>query len=632
MPPATREKIQLKPLAFQILNFRSIEDSGWTKFSPDSITVLVGQNESGKSSVLEALHYAFSRATPTQDDFRIGAPRPVVNLRIHVSNEDAAEMDGSEPGAAALKKYLSEVKNEVTLRISWEGSKPDGTQIAKRSLADGRYAQILEQERHGRTQHTPALSAELTQSAPSPSPSPSQPETPSSTPPPSEESPAAGRLPYDGPSADELSEMIWEGTPLSVLFNEDTGRLPSTVDIDAKGQPSGQGAIAATNFLQVAQIDLPKLLAGDTRMQENVLNKANSRISADFGAFWSQTIGRQGKLTLKCELANYGTSAGEKAGKPHLIFWISDGNTQLYPKQRSQGVRWFVSFYLQLKASEKARQNRLFLLDEPGANLHSKAQGDVLKLINELAKDTSSVLYTTHSPQLIEHAKLFRVHAVQRDGDLEDSPTVIVDAHRLGAASTDTLSPVLSAMGADLSQHQVIKKSNNVLLEEISGFYYLTAFWKLVQSKHEAHFIAATGVNKLETLANMFRGWGLEFVVAVDDDKQGREVFRNLKRDLYGDDDQIAGKSLIKLPCGTGIEDVFSPSDFQKFVLTDSSARIDGTPTEYLRSAGRSKPVIAFQFALAVDRGEVTLGQLSAPTQSGIRRTVQAIEGVLPKT
>lgn len=312
-----------------------------------------------------------------------------------------------------------------------------------------------------------------------------------------------------------------------------------------------------------------------------------------------------------------------------MVFWICDGNTQLYPKQRSQGVRWFVSFYLQLKASEKTKSRRVFLLDEPGANLHSKAQGDVLKLINKLGKDTSTVVYTTHSPQMIEYPKLFRVHAVQRDGDLEDSPTTIIDAHRLGAATTDTLSPVLAAMGADLSQHQVVKKKNNVLLEEMSGYYYLTAFWKLAGSKRVAHFIAATGVNKIEVLANMFRGWGLDFVVAIDDDKQGREVFKNLKKEHFGDSEEIAKKKLLKLPHGTGIEDTFSIEDFKKYVLDDEAAVIAASVTDFLKTAGRSKPVMAFHFALAVEQDAIKMADLSPDTRARIESTVKAIEEML---
>ena len=45
----------MKLTAFRIKNFRSIVDTGWQNLSPDNITCLIGQNESGKTSVLEAL-------------------------------------------------------------------------------------------------------------------------------------------------------------------------------------------------------------------------------------------------------------------------------------------------------------------------------------------------------------------------------------------------------------------------------------------------------------------------------------------------------------------------------------------------------------------------------------------------
>jgi ABC-type lipoprotein export system ATPase subunit len=589
--------------SFRIINFRSIVDSGWTPFSPDAITVLVGQNESGKTSVLDALHAALSDNGPTADDFRIGAPLPIVCLRVELTANQVQKLiaNASESSCAAVTKYMGERSNVIELKVAWDRETVGTTTkwTADPSLADSRLKELLDK---AKTADALKATEAAGESVPADRTPPSgQPNAPVQLPSATATAAAADDEEDDDDDGDdgyltpaEFASAVWKALPLSVLFNEETGRLPNSVDIDDKGQPTGAGARAALNFLQIAEIDLPALLKGDKRARENTLNRANARVSQDFNAFWSQTIGKEGKLSLKCDLDNYSASAAaEKVGKPHLVFWICDGNTQLYPKQRSQGVRWFVSFYLQLKASEKAKLTRMFLLDEPGANLHSKAQGDVLKLINKLAKDTSTVVYTTHSPQMIEHPKLYRVHAVQRDGELDESPTRIIDAHRLGAASIDTLSPILSAMGADLSQHQVIKKNNNVLLEEISGYYYLTSFWSLMSAKKEAHFIAATGVNKLETLANMFRGWGLNFVVAVDDDKQGREVFKNLKRDLCGDDSAIAAKYLVKLPHGTGIEDVFDVEDFTKYVLTDDAAMITGTVTEFLKTAGRSKPVLA---------------------------------------
>lgn len=45
----------MKLHASRIINFRSIIDTGFQELSPDGISLIVGQNESGKTSVLDAL-------------------------------------------------------------------------------------------------------------------------------------------------------------------------------------------------------------------------------------------------------------------------------------------------------------------------------------------------------------------------------------------------------------------------------------------------------------------------------------------------------------------------------------------------------------------------------------------------
>ena len=44
----------MKLTAFRIYRYKSILDSGWIEVSP--LTALVGKNESGKTTVLKALH------------------------------------------------------------------------------------------------------------------------------------------------------------------------------------------------------------------------------------------------------------------------------------------------------------------------------------------------------------------------------------------------------------------------------------------------------------------------------------------------------------------------------------------------------------------------------------------------
>ncbi len=76
---------------FRITNFRSIVDTGWCPFSPDGVTVLVGQNESGKSSILEALATSFGLEKISDDDLRTDAPLPKTYRDTLVSMHDIAK-------------------------------------------------------------------------------------------------------------------------------------------------------------------------------------------------------------------------------------------------------------------------------------------------------------------------------------------------------------------------------------------------------------------------------------------------------------------------------------------------------------------------------------------------------------
>lgn len=250
---------------------------------------------------------------------------------------------------------------------------------------------------------------------------------------------------------------------------EDFGSLlPNTIDLEdiKSNNDKVEGFRGAQNFLRITGLDLNLLDSEDRRIVENQIDKLNKTITADFQEFWTQKIGRSSKISIQFELKHHDVSKGDKAGTPFLVFWIIDGEEKLYPKQRSQGVRWFLSFYLHLKANaiNRKRIESLFLIDEPGGSLHAKAQGDVLRIFEDIKKNTQ-VIYTTHSPYLIEIPTMYRLLAVQRVDETDDkSDTEIIEPHKFASATTDTLSPLYTKMGVPFHGQQVIKPKNNILL------------------------------------------------------------------------------------------------------------------------------------------------------------------------
>ncbi|KPZ14331.1 ATP-dependent nuclease [Pseudomonas syringae group genomosp. 3] len=574
---------------FRIKNFRSIIDTKWRDFSIDGVTVLVGQNESGKSAILEALSMTFSRKHITNDDLRYDCDFPEIWLTCEFDESQfGKELKGlaTEDDIKTIQNHFKRVGHRTQCFFKWTpSSEPDSRQFDFDVDID-----------------EPELSRD-----------------------------AMDFISKDGENITEQTKLshiaasaLFNMAPTFTLFQSDSGLLPNTIDIDANFGLVGEGKAAAENLLAIANIQLKDLINQDSRAQESKIARAINEINSELKDFWNQKIGLNNKIRLEFSLKHHASNSSKKAGDPYLIFWVSDGMHKLHPKQRSAGVRWFISFYLQLKASQKQNNKLHFLLDEPGANLHANAQKDVLKLINKLSKDIP-ITYSTHSPTLIEYEKPYRVYAVQRGDDETETPTELIEAHHLGAASSDTLSPILTAIGTDFSQQNVIQKNNNIILEGPSGFYYFSAFWHLMNIPQKINFISATGVNKIPPLAYIFTGWGLKFSILIDDDSQGRQVFNQLKRDLWGDDEYLAKNKAYKIKNCNGVEDIFSNEDFSKHILKIAPTTTKQTPSEIVKLPQYSKPILAYTFYLDVKNKKIKIDDFDETTKEKIHETCAKI-------
>jgi energy-coupling factor transporter ATP-binding protein EcfA2 len=610
----------MKLVAFRIQNFRSIVDSGWRDLSPDSITGLIGQNESGKTSVLEALN-SFYDEKLDPDFRRSDGTMPEISCSFEISEEEQGTFF-NEPNlpVSDLKTKLKEAGNRINLRCTW-------TDI-------NTYVIELEQ---------PAIAELFIHKAPAtPAPAAAVPPAPEAVPAtvtPAPETPVKTEEPAIEPmTAKDFIIKLNGAMPEFVYFEDFTSLIPNEIDIvDITTEDSKvEGITAVLNFLAVIGIKPEELDGKEPRIIQSLIDRCNKSVTTDFRDFWSQNIGLSNKIEIQMELKNHSATDAAKSGLPYLAFWVKDGDERLYPKQRSKGVRWFLSFYLQLKASQAISDNgQVLLIDEPGASLHARAQEDVLKVFESI-KNTLQIVYTTHSPYLIKPETLYRLLAVQRENENdENSATKILDINNVGQASTDTMFPVYAIIGADLSHQQVVKNKDNVLLEEPSAYRYLSAFKKLTGESHEMHFMPATGVTKLPTLVNLFNGWGLQFGVVVDDDSSGRGVYNDLKKNWYGDDADEAKKHIYKIAGCVGIEDVFSKTDFKKYVLGDTSASYTNGNSEYLKEQsasggnGASKIVLAYNFYQKVNEGSIKLTDLTQTTQAKIVEIMTAIRALL---
>lgn len=431
----------------------------------------------------------------------------------------------------------------------------------------------------------------------------------------------------------EIAEFFFNRIPQFVFFGDFANLLPNQIDLDdiESENQEKEGYIAAKNFLKVANIDTELFRnSSSQRILEQKIENTNKRITSEFRDFWSQKVGKSNKIEIEFNLKHHSSEEGEKSGVPYLVFWIKDGSEKLYPVQRSKGVRWFISFYLQLKAAaiESKGNGLVMLIDEPGISLHARAKEDVLKVLEDIKSDIT-VIYTTHSPYLLNVNTIYRVLAAQRNNEKDDiSDTKLLTTHELGAASCDTLSPLYTLMGANFSEQNVISRNNNIILEEMSAFYYLKSFLKLFDVEKEYYLLPATGTTNIPHLANLLLGWGLNFGIIVDDDSAGRKVFNDLKSTLFNNDDELMKTKMIKLKSFKGIEDHFTKEDFVKNVYPEYTE--DGTNeiSEYLKKKQISKGLLALNFYLSVKNNKINKSDFEKTTLGNITNTLKLIESL----
>jgi AAA15 family ATPase/GTPase len=593
----------MKLIAFRIQNFKSIVDTGWVNLSKDGLSCLIGQNESGKSSVLAALHSYGNEVV--QDDFvRNDMTDPSITCRFELDKNQVNKIlspFSKAGGFPILVSIFEELNNVITVKAY-----PDAGKLL---LDNFDYDEALENFLLNQPKlpkdivSDPKLSVEERKSV----------------------------VDRYGLNWHSFRDIWRKYQPSFILFNDEANLLPNEISIaDLVNDEEVEGKVAAQNLLSVANIDVERLSNGSIGAVKKYMSVSNRNVSTRFQDFWTQKIGKDSKIEVEIELKNRDANHKE-AGEPFLQFWIKDGEHILHPKQRSKGVRWFISFYLSLKADaiKKKDAKSIFLIDEPGANLHARAQEDVLKVFEDI-RQSNQLIYTTHSQHLIEFNNLYRLLAVQRRDDSdENSDTIIIPAYHLGSASTNTLAPILEHMGINFSNQDVIARSNNILLEEVSAMYYFQAFSILTNLK-QYNYLPSTGVSNVEQLALLFLGWGLGFSIVFDDDSAGRRAYQNIVKSVYSGNEDEARKHIYKLKKCDGVEDIFNREDFFKFIIKKpiDSANLDKPNSEIAKILKISKPIAALDFFIEVKEGQIQFADLSNESQERIKDLFNNIERI----
>lgn len=258
----------------------------------------------------------------------------------------------------------------------------------------------------------------------------------------------------------------------------------------------------------------------------------------------------------------------------------------------SAGVRWYLSVFLEI---EKAlvHRNVILLVDEPAIHLHVTAQREALALLQRVASGTRYVVYTTHSPYMMDMERLGDVRAIVREGDVSSIRTLT--GVETAESRQEVLTPVCHALGYSMSAGIVPDATRlNVVVEGITDAIYMQAMMRVlgVDGKSRPYVLPCQGAPSVPYVVPLLIGWGLRFRVLLDRDPAGFATGK-LIGEKYGRDVDVRyvgeGDSCQQ------IENLISSRDYRLVCGDDLDAN----------DLKKAKVAKARRFAAMVDAGDI---------------------------
>jgi ABC-type Mn2+/Zn2+ transport system ATPase subunit len=294
-------------------------------------------------------------------------------------------------------------------------------------------------------------------------------------------------------------------------------------------------------------------LEGDDRSKiQHVMDRASAAVTRIVFGRWNEIFGENTKgkeIIIVPELVEgevtdaNGVTRKTQEHDISVRFEIRDGTRRFFVNDRSLGFRWFFAFMLftQFRVARSDTRPLLFLFDEPAANLHAAAQQKLIDSFPEIAKREHALAYTTHSHYMIEPKWLEQTFIVTNRADAP--PNSILDEASLDDESLDIkvtpyrsfvnehptqtsyFQPVLDRLEVVPSRFDIRKSS--VILEGKSDYYILRYAVQLLNLS-ELPLMPGVGAGTFGALVGLNLGWGLDALFVLDGDKQGK-----LERERY---------------------------------------------------------------------------------------------------
>jgi predicted ATP-dependent endonuclease of OLD family len=530
----------------RVTNYKCVKDS--TEFTIDKdVTCLVGKNEAGKTTILEALAklkpvrdadgiFEVTRDYPRHEltDYQAiheATPATAVSTTWELEEDDLKALEAAiGPAARKLtairftKNYKNAVQGDFEL---------DETEVVQ-GLLKGPEVDAKDRTKFKSAATVQELVKQL-----------------GATPEEQQQRAALAKQIQDRfgtKTARQVAlETLWARVPRMAFFSQYL-RMPGQLAVDAFKKRIAEGKAedgdqVFTSLLDMIGMSVDQFAAiKDFENLSARLEAASNTLTKQLVKYWSQN--EYLKMNFRFDAAREGDAAPFNTG------WIlrtrientRHGATTGFD-QRSSGFVWFFSFLVWFNQLKKnVAGDLVILLDEPGLALHASAQADLLRYIEERLAPNYQVLYTTHSPFMLDPSNLLRARTVEdvyrEVGENENPDTDPLRGTKVSdqvlRAERATLFPLRACLGYEITQSLFIGK-HNLLVEGPSDLLYLDWFRrKLAAAKRTTldprwTIVPCGGLPKVSAFMSLFGGNELHCAVLCDFADGGKKEVEKLR-------------------------------------------------------------------------------------------------------
>jgi len=278
---------------------------------------------------------------------------------------------------------------------------------------------------------------------------------------------------------------------------------------------------SANDFLTKLKSQQPEDISAANSIVTQIETILNCKIIEKWKSIFPNKPITQIKV-IKNQFVNEGVSMSIETSVGGIGFKVNQG---------SLGFRWFFTFILFTEFRKKREGENgeyLFLFDEPASNLHESAQKELLSIFLDISNG-AKIIYSTHSPYLIDDKNILNSFIVKDEGKKDDQDlfyTQDIKAYQYRHFSsgdsfdnpkhTMHFKTLLDAL--EFKEHMFNPKTNIILTEGKFDYYTFKWIKEILADTSDFNFYPGSGVSAYDQLLRDYLANNKKFIAIFDAD------------------------------------------------------------------------------------------------------------------